>query len=319
MKLIKILLATICTIVVNLAFCCGNEYELFTKADGSTLEMDKYFSELHYRFRNGFDLAELKQKKHDLEVKMQKNNSFKLLSDYALVLLKLGETDKSVKILEDLYVDFPKEYNVLANLGTAYELSGNNQQALKFINKAIQVNPASHRGSEWIHVKILETKIAMKNNKDYLKHNTVLGLNLPSDIISYYKEMSAADHEKYDSIRVQLHYQLEERIAFVGPADPVVADLLTDLARVVVLTGTLEQAILIYDQALEYSPTNFSQVLNERTKLQQAVFYAGIKVYFYIGFFITLFILVIIFIYRYFAKRKKSVVSPINFSTEALT
>ena len=48
---------------------------------------------------------------------------------------------------------YPNEYVVIANLGTTYELMGNNEKALEYIKKGMKLNPRSHNGSEWIHVE----------------------------------------------------------------------------------------------------------------------------------------------------------------------
>ncbi len=61
-----------------------------------------------------------------------------------------------------MYAQHPNDYSIIANLGTAYELTGNDEKALELIRKAVAINPNSHYNSEWIHVRILEEKVGKK-------------------------------------------------------------------------------------------------------------------------------------------------------------
>lgn len=119
----------------------------------------------------------------------------------------------------------PGTYNNAANLGTTYELLGMNDSALYWINKAIKINPKSHQGSEWIHVKILEAKIkADKLGKGYLDTCNVLGLAWGDSLVPLAKPgLDVAD------LSQDLIYQLNERLKFIKPMEPVMARLLFDL------------------------------------------------------------------------------------------
>lgn len=55
-------------------------------------------------------------------------------------------------------------------------------------------------------------------------------------------------------IEAALEYQLHERLEFVKPPDPVVADLLFDLSNVLALTRTSEHANAIHELSLSYNP-----------------------------------------------------------------
>lgn len=58
-------------------------------------------------------------------------------SDIATQCLKLGEFEKALSIFEPLAKKYPNEYKIIANLGTTYELLGQNEKALKFYQKGI--------------------------------------------------------------------------------------------------------------------------------------------------------------------------------------
>jgi tetratricopeptide (TPR) repeat protein len=90
---------------------------------------------------------------------LQKKIDYKLISDFAWKMARNGNYKAAERILLLLIAKHPNEYNLNANIGTVYELLGKNELALQYINKAMIIDPNSHYGSEWIHIKILEQKL----------------------------------------------------------------------------------------------------------------------------------------------------------------
>jgi tetratricopeptide (TPR) repeat protein len=161
-----------------------------------------------------------------------------LLSDYSVQLMKLGKHKEALEILAVIYNHYPNEYKVAANLGTAYELNGMPDSALKYIKRGIELNPNSHEGSEWVHVKVLETKLKLKTDPNYLKNNSVLGLT---------------EKQKMDSlIRRQIEIQVRERFPFIAGPDEIMASLLIDLGDCYANTASIEFAKVLYEIAKEY-------------------------------------------------------------------
>jgi tetratricopeptide (TPR) repeat protein len=106
--------------------------------------------------------ANLQPTGKEMESDLRASTNFTDRSDYAVALMYLGRSQEAVGLLNQLEKERPGEYFVAGNLGTAYELSGNNEEALRWIREAIRRNPASHEGTEWLHEKILEAKIAQQ-------------------------------------------------------------------------------------------------------------------------------------------------------------
>ena len=128
-------------------------------------------------------------------------------------------------------------------------MSGNNAEALHWIKEGIRRNPDSHKGTEWLHVNILEAKIAQQKDADYFKRHSVLELQpqtLGAKIILGKREFSA------DEVGRAIQYQLQERLQFVKPPDPAVASLLFDYAAIEAATKTLEPAEDFLRMAVEY-------------------------------------------------------------------
>src|SRR5207249_1471856 len=105
------------------------------------------------------------------------STNFNERSDYAVSLAYVGKTKEAVQLLQTLEKEQPGAYVVAANLGTALELLGKNGEALHWIREGMRRNPQSHEGTEWLHAKIIEAKIAQEKDADYFKKHSVLELD----------------------------------------------------------------------------------------------------------------------------------------------
>lgn len=169
---------------------------------------------------------------------LEGETEFPKRNDYAATLIYLGRSEEAVSVLLALEKEEPGHYSVASNLGTAYELMGQDALALEWIRKGIERNPKSHSGSEWLHVRILESKIKMKEQPGWLKTHSVSGMDFGPGPLPQAPSSSQALPtgnqgqplsfvEAYDGVG----YQLKERLQFVKPSDPIVADLLLDYAQ----------------------------------------------------------------------------------------
>ena len=225
------------------AFACLNNY--FHNANGQSHGQPYLLNEVSRSFPSGY----LNKKALQLEDSIKAGGNYQHKSDYASILLKLGRTNEGLNILKALAVDYGEEYNVAANLGTAYELSGMNDSALYWIKKGIEINPQSHQGSEWVHVKILEAKIKMKDDPSWLAKNSVIGLKKDREAATLF----SGEWKKRATMLKHLQYQLKERIPFTPSPDPLVANLLEDLGDLYYLDVSVETASIVYQMAFIYS------------------------------------------------------------------
>lgn len=188
-------------------------------------------------------------------------DQYQLLSDFAWYEVRVGNLKKAITLLEALYKAHPKEYNIVANLGTAYELAGDLPRALEFIKRAVEIDPASHYRSEWIHVNILEQKIS--SNPDYTRIIN-LGIKNFADWIADDKYVFS---QIPDSLKAQIAYQLHERISFVEAPDPIVAQLVLDFADIVAKQDGTNAALPFYDYAATYGNQQMSAVIANRKQV----------------------------------------------------
>lgn len=191
----------------------------------------------------------LKSDGAEMEASLRGSTNFTDRSDYAVALMFLGRIAEAVNLLNQLEREQPGQYFIAANLGTAYELSGNNQEALRWINEGIRRNPDSHEGTEWLHVKILEAKIAQEKDPAYFEKHSVLELQ-PGTI----GEQVAVGQKNFQPIALAsaIEHQLGERLQFVKPPDAAVASLLFDYAAIEAATHSMESATHILKMATDY-------------------------------------------------------------------
>jgi tetratricopeptide (TPR) repeat protein len=248
---------------VTRSFACGNYFYALNK-EGKLVPLGYDWK---FPFNRNFNPELNVTKLKKLEARLKKERNYMLLSDYALCLMKLGKSKEALEILAELYKHYPNEYKIAANLGTAYELNGQTDSALKYIKRGLQLNPHDHEGSEWIHVRILEAKLEMKKNPAYLSNHTVLGLT---------------DAQKNDSTILQhLSIQLQERVPFTPPAptpNELMASLFVDMAEISANIRSIEYARVYYQIAKNYYGSK-SAFLDERIKAMEKLIhkYASVK------------------------------------------
>lgn len=186
---------------------------------------------------------------------------FHLRNDYAANLIRQGKTSRAIAILESIEKSHPGEYQVAANLGTAYELSGDPDRALQWVSEGIRRNPDIHYGTEWLHVRILEVKQELKKDPAWLQNHTVLDFDFGSGEIPVLPAAwgKMGQTRVIDAIRFQMH----ERLAFVSPPDPIVGDLLGVYADHVAVGWPVEYALPLYDLALSFKPVH-AEILEKR-------------------------------------------------------
>ncbi len=188
------------------------------------------------RFKN----AESHAHDHDNQDELNKTHR------EAIKELLTGDKSKALNLLLEIEEKHPGLYPTASNLGTAYELNGKNQDALKWIKEGIKRNKESHQGTEWLHALILEAKINLENNPAYYDNKRVL--ELPEKIPESNEETYFTyNGQNLNGIEVEaaLAYQLQERVVFIKPHDIIVADLLFSLSRIAAHNKHFEPAIEI--------------------------------------------------------------------------
>lgn len=197
--------------------------------------------------------------------------SFNSGINHSANLLRHNQPQEALKLLQTLNTLYPDEYKIATNMGTAYELLGNNVAALKWIKQGISLNPQSHHGSEWVHVKILEAKLASKGDQRWFEQSSILGLPFRKEGLMakhvIFPNTNAGKPASLLNIIDHVGLQLKERMSLVPPQDPVVANLLFDLSYLLALQKSYENAAdisllssLYGDQKATKSTIHFQQL-----------------------------------------------------------
>lgn len=195
-------------------------------------------------------------------------------NDLAVNLIRQGETTAAMRLLVANERDFPGRPETAANLGTALELAGFDDIALRWIRIGIRRNAGEHLGTEWLHARILEAKIAARRDPTYFDTHSVAGVRFGDTVLP---SLPAAYPPGNDGrpvgpfgLNQALNYQLFERLQFVQPPDPVVANLLVDWGTLNLAGGSIEDAKAVYRLANRYGARS-TPLMRERLERIEAI------------------------------------------------
>lgn len=178
------------------------------------------------------------------------------LTDLGILLIAQGQYNAAAQHFMRIERLFPGHAETAGNLGTALELGGHDAVALRWIRIGIRRNVQEHQGSEWLHARILETKLALARDPEAMRGRSIAGLVFEPWTVPPLPRSAARDNGGHPltarGANSALAYQLYERLVFVKPKDPVVANLLEDAATLNLAGGSIEDALGLYALALSY-------------------------------------------------------------------
>ena len=220
-----------------------NGYPLFEDYDGEIPEPHNFYV---FSFEKNIK---------ELDSLYKKTKDVAYLSDKGLILILQKKYKDALALYQFIEKAAPGRYSTAANMGTLYELMGDNEKALYWIRKSVEINPKSHEESEWLHVKILEAKL---KGKSAYNGAFLLGTDFGAQAMPITK-LTTTELRRLEK---SLFFQLTERMSFIKPKDPIVATLLFELANIKLLLKKNAQAKEIYAKALEYGYD--SKIVDER-------------------------------------------------------
>lgn len=205
--------------------------------------------------------------------------SLETYTDLGILLIDQGQYTQAINLFLKLERQYPGRHETAANLGTALELAGFDAIALRWIRIGIQRNPDEHYGTEWLHARILEAKIAAAKDPTYLDHHSVAGVDFEKVLVpSMPRTLPVGNVGKplkgWD-LHLALSYQLHERTGFVKPRDPIVANLLHDWATLNLAGGPIENADVLYDLAVTYGARRDALMRNRAAYIKRVLAQAG--------------------------------------------
>ena len=178
-------------------------------------------------------------------------------------LLQVGKVDEAIGLLDATEKKIPGDALVASSLGSAYELKGSLEEALTWIREGIKRDAGVHHGSEWLHARVIDARLALAKDSNWFQKNNVLGLDFGKDDVPVAPEILPIEQGRIkgaDQLLDQIAYQLTQRTKIVKPPEPVIGDLYAsagDLAIAGAVSPLDDRKSQIqperyYERALEY-------------------------------------------------------------------
>ncbi|MDB5256793.1 MAG: hypothetical protein JWM14_1488 [Chitinophagaceae bacterium] len=259
----KINLVLLCLLLsISQTFACMQENRV--SLDGTiSFSMGRDFKNENYWKKDFGSVNHL----HWLDSLWKTNKSIEDYNDYGVQLAYLKRYKKALAVFQHIEQMKPGLYNTMANMGTTYELLGQDKLALEWIKKAVAKNPDSHYGSEWFHVKILEAKIKGPSSWNSI---FLIGTDFGTDSIP----KSNLSKKELNKLTEAMFRQLIERMKFIKPKDEMMALLLLfEYGNIAALAEDATSSYRIYKIAKEYGASG--ELFNKRyafaEKLQEKI------------------------------------------------
>lgn len=250
------------------ALACLNHYEPNSEAIARS-------SSIHAQLTEHTHREKWPAREERLRKALAEGGDYRIKNDLAAALAHNRKAQEAIVLLEEVEREKPGLYFTAANLGTAYELAGDDRKALEWIRKGIELNPAAHLGTEWLHVRILEAKLALAKDSTWLQTDSVAGIVGDEDNIKISALGNRGEALSREEVKKALIYQLHERLQFVPAPNLLVGLLLVDLADLIASEPTgIGASYSVYRLAQTYLQ-GIPNIDDFKTKLANSAHYAS--------------------------------------------
>lgn len=180
------------------------------------------------RVMEASDAAQIAQVTADVERAWHNSPSRENSNDLAVAWILGGRTAEAIALLRELEKNQPGSAVVAANLGTALDFTGADQEALLWIREGLRRDPNIQHGAEWVHVKILEAELALKRDRNWLRTHSVVGWREGRQLLADERGLVRSPVDLIAPIK----YQLRERTRFIPAPDAIIGDLYLTLGDI---------------------------------------------------------------------------------------
>ncbi|HTU68425.1 MAG TPA: hypothetical protein VMF52_20965 [Steroidobacteraceae bacterium] len=194
--------------------------------------------------------------------------------------LAAGKFDEAIALLEDTDRKVAGDSLVAASLGTAFELKGDLERALEWVRESAKRDASQHKGSEWLHGRILEAKLAVRENPRWLDRNRVLELDFGTGDVPTAPEILPIENGRIKGAQQlidQVRYQIAERSKFEAPPNPFIGDLHASVGDLMIsgaltpLDGGKDDPVPDYEAALKFGAPNAALIQKRLAKYRADV------------------------------------------------
>ncbi len=81
------------------------------------------------------------------------------LADLGALQVRLGEAGKAITLLRPAQRQFPNHFRIVANLGTAWQIHGDLEQAILCLEQSARLAPGKYQAAEEYHLKLVRLRL----------------------------------------------------------------------------------------------------------------------------------------------------------------
>jgi hypothetical protein len=180
-------------------------------------------------------------------------------ADLGAIYLRLGETAKALALLRPAQRMHPNHFHIVSNLGTAWQMSGDLEQALACLEQSVRLAPGKNLQAEQYHFRLVRSRLARKQGLDDL-----FGVRFVSDTGVYEPgQLSVEEKRKLPTKAVAV----AEQLALWLPGD---AALLWQLAELANAHGDVKNAAAMMDGCVTQFGLNHPDLRRHRQLVRAA-------------------------------------------------
>jgi hypothetical protein len=184
------------------------------------------------------------------------------IADLGAIQVRLGEAAKAVELLRAAQRDFPNHFRIAANLGTAWQIQGDLEQASVALQQAVRLAPGKWQKAEECQLKLV--RLRMREARGAHDLDDLFGIRYIGDGDRYEPGKLAAEQRKKLPAEA---LALAQQLALWLPAD---SRLLWQLAELANAHGDIRTAAAMMDGCVEFG-LRAPELLKHRRLLRAAV------------------------------------------------
>lgn len=185
------------------------------------------------------------------------------LADLGAIYVRLGEVSKALPVLRNAYAQYPNHFHIAANLGTAWQLQGDFQQAALALKHAVELAPGKSQTAEQYHLKLVQLRL--KEGKGSQGLDDLFGVRFVGDEGKYQPgKIADKEKKKFPSKAVAIMQQL----CLWLPGD---ARLLWQLGEIANAHGDVKIAAGMMDGCVIQFGLKHKELRDHRLTLRDAV------------------------------------------------